>query len=95
MSTKQERFPGPDVGLDQQAHPCRIAGEGDGTTLSSTHKVTTERIDRAIKTVAEAMVEHNLPGLLVYIRRLEAERDRLLQEVDAIDYASQILRKSA
>jgi hypothetical protein len=58
MSTKQERFGGPDVGLDQQA--CRIAGEGDGTTLSSTHKVTTERIDRPIKTVAEAMVEHNL-----------------------------------
>ena len=60
MSTKQERFPGPDVGLDQQAHPCRIAGEDDGTILSSTHKVTTERIDRPIKTVAEAMVEHNL-----------------------------------
>jgi hypothetical protein len=58
-------------------------------------EITVERIDRAIKTVAAAMVEHQLPGLLVYIRRLEAERDRLLQEVDAIDYANQILRKSA
>lgn len=60
-----------------------------------TPAVTIERIDRAIKTVAEALVEHQLPGLLVYIRRLEAERDRLLQEVDAMDYANQLLRKSA
>jgi hypothetical protein len=95
MSTKQERFPGPDVGLDQRAHPYRIAGEGGGATPTATHKVTTERIDRAIRTVAKAMVEHNLPGLMVYIRRREAERDRLLQEVDAIDYANQLLRKSA
>jgi hypothetical protein len=57
--------------------------------------VTIERLERGIKTVAAAMVEHSLPGLLVYIRRLEAERDRLLQEVDAMDYANQILRKSA
>jgi hypothetical protein len=41
------------------------------------------------------MVEHNLPGLMVYMRRLEAERDRLLSEVDAIEYANAILRKSA
>jgi hypothetical protein len=57
--------------------------------------VTIERLNAAIKTVAEAMVEHNLPGLLVYIRRLEAERDRLLSEVDAIDYGKRLLRKSA
>jgi hypothetical protein len=56
--------------------------------------ITIERIERAIHAVAEAMVEHNLPGLLIYMRRLEAERDRLLSEVDAIEYANAILRKS-
>jgi hypothetical protein len=54
-----------------------------------------QQLDRAITTVAEAMVIHNLPGLLVQIRRLEAERDRLLHEVDAIDYAKEIIRKAA
>jgi len=49
--------------------------------------VSVERLKRAINTVAEAMLEHGLPGLRVYIRRLEAERDRLLQDVDAMEYA--------
>jgi hypothetical protein len=57
--------------------------------------VTIERLKAAIETVAEAMVEHNLPGLIVYIRRLEAERDRLLQEGDAVEYAKRLLLKSA
>ena len=60
-----------------------------------TAPVTLERLERAIKTIAEAMVEHNLPGLETYVRRLEAEGDRLLSEGDAIEYARAILRKSA
>jgi FtsZ-binding cell division protein ZapB len=54
-----------------------------------------ERIDRAIDTVAQMMVKHDMPDLIVTIRRLEAERDSLRQETRAMDYAKEILRKRA
>jgi hypothetical protein len=61
-------------------------------------KLTVERLDRAIKTVADSMLRHNLPQLITTIRRLEAERDRLARQVEeertALDYAREILRRT-
>lgn len=54
-----------------------------------------ERIDRAIDTVAEMMVKHDMQHLIATIRHLEAERDRLRQETGAMDYAKEIIRKRA
>jgi hypothetical protein len=56
--------------------------------------VTTERLDRAIDTVADVMVKHDI-DLMPTIRRLEAERDKLRQKTAAMDYAKEILRKRA
>ena len=53
--------------------------------------VTTERIDRAIATTAYCMAEHNLPQLLSTLKRLEAERDKLIAEGDPIEYAKRLL----
>jgi hypothetical protein len=57
----------------------------------STDEVTTERIERAIRTTARCMVQHDLPRLLPTLKRLEAERDRLMKEGDAIAYAKMLL----
>jgi hypothetical protein len=57
--------------------------------------VTVERIERAIRTVADMMVKHGRPRLMDTIKRLEAERDRLRNETDPIEYAKQILRRAA
>jgi hypothetical protein len=57
--------------------------------------VTVERIERAIHIVADMMVKHDRPGLMATIRRLEAERDRLRNETDPMEYAKQILRLTA
>jgi hypothetical protein len=54
-------------------------------------EVTVERLERAIKITASCIVEHNLPQLLPTLKRLEAERDRLVQEGDAIEYARRVL----
>jgi hypothetical protein len=56
--------------------------------------VTIERLDRAIDTVADVMVKHDI-DLMPTIRRLEAERDKLRQKTAAMDYAKEILRKRA
>jgi hypothetical protein len=57
--------------------------------------VTIDRLNHAIDTVARMMVRHDMPQLIVTIRRLEAERDKLRQETSAMDYARKILRKAA
>jgi hypothetical protein len=57
--------------------------------------VTIERLEHAITTVADMMVKHDIPQLIVTIRYLEAERDKLRQETAAMDYAKEILRKRA
>jgi hypothetical protein len=56
-------------------------------------EVTVERLERAIHIVAEMMVKHDMPQLILTILFLEAERDRLQQETAAMDYAREILRK--
>jgi hypothetical protein len=50
-----------------------------------------ERIERAIKITAAAMVRHDLPQLMPTLRRLEAERDRLVREDDPLGYARKVL----
>jgi hypothetical protein len=57
--------------------------------------VTIERIERAIRIVADIMVKHDRRRLMDTIKRLEAERDRLRNETDPIEYAKQILRCAA
>jgi hypothetical protein len=52
--------------------------------------VTIERLERAIRTVAEMMLKYNLP-LGPTIRFLEAERGKLLRETDDMAYARSIL----
>ena len=58
---------------------------------SDSNEVTVERLESAIKVTARCMVEHDLPQLLPTLKRLEAERDRLVQEGDAIEYARRLL----
>jgi len=53
------------------------------------------RIQRARETVARAMVKHDMPHLIVTIRFLEAEQDKLRQQTAAMDYAKEILAKRA
>jgi hypothetical protein len=53
--------------------------------------VTIERIERAITITAEAMARHNLPQLLPTLKRLEAERDKLIVDGDPIAYAKRLL----
>ena len=57
--------------------------------------VTTESLNRAIQTTAEMMLRHNLRQIAPTLRRLEAERDRLLQEGDPLEYAKRILARAA
>jgi hypothetical protein len=60
---------------------------------SDSDEVTVERLERAIHTVADMMVKHDMRQLIVTIRFLEAERDRVQQATAAMDYAREILRK--
>lgn len=52
--------------------------------------VTVERLERARRTVAQAMLKHDM-DLMPTIRQLETERDRLRQKTAAMDYAREIL----
>lgn len=52
--------------------------------------VTLERLERAIARVAWAIQHHNLPEALPTLKRLEAERDRLLNDGDPIEYARRV-----
>jgi adenylosuccinate lyase len=52
-----------------------------------------DRLERAILTTARVMTEFNLPQILPTLKRLEAERDDLLKNGDAISYAERVLSK--
>jgi hypothetical protein len=54
--------------------------------------VTVERLERAIDTVAEMMVKHDMP-LGPTIRYLESERDKRRQRTADMDYAKEILAR--
>ncbi len=57
--------------------------------------VTIERLERAIQITAYVMQRHNLPQLFQTLKRLEAERERLVSEGDPIEYAKRILERRA
>lgn len=57
--------------------------------------VTVERIERAILVTAYCMAQHNLPQLMPTLKRLEAERDKLISEGDPIAYAKRLLARAA
>jgi hypothetical protein len=61
----------------------------------SSSPITVERLERAITITAEVMSRHNLPQLLPTLKRLEAERDKLLMDGDPIAYAKRILAHRA
>lgn len=58
-------------------------------------EVTLSRLQRAINTTAYVMVRHDLPQLLPTLKRLEAARDGLLRNDDAIGYAKRVLDQGA
>jgi hypothetical protein len=57
----------------------------------ATATITVERLERAISVTANAMVLHNLRELSPTLKRLEAEREKLLTEEDPIAYAKRVL----
>jgi ribosomal 50S subunit-associated protein YjgA (DUF615 family) len=73
------------------------AGKRGLRVMSVLPAVTVDRIERAIATTAYCMAEHNLPRLLPTLKRLEAERDKLIANGDPIEYARRLLvhRKAA
>jgi hypothetical protein len=56
-----------------------------------TDEITVERLEQAIKAVAGWIVQHNLRHAVPTLRRLQAERDRLLKEGNPIEYAKRVL----
>jgi hypothetical protein len=55
--------------------------------------ITIERLDAAIAFTAYAMQRHNLPQLLPTLKRLEAARDDLLVNGDALEYAKRAFER--
>jgi hypothetical protein len=58
-------------------------------------EVTIERLERAIKTTARIIERHNMLQLMPTLRRLEAERDRLIRDGDPLAYVRRLLGKDA
>jgi hypothetical protein len=77
---------GADLAVGSCGHPV-------GTIQFRSHpdEVTIARLDRAIQLTARCMVNHHLPQILPTLKRLQAERDRLLREGDALEYARRLL----
>ncbi len=72
-------------------YQMRTVSSSATPTQPSDNVVTVERLERAIKVTARCMVEHALPQLLPILKRLEAERDRLARDGDALEYARRLL----
>ena len=62
---------------------------------SSMSELTIDRLEHAIAFTAYCMTEWKMRELLPALKRLEAERSRLAEEGDALDYAEKVLAKSA
>ena len=60
-----------------------------------TSPITIEGLERAINVTAQVMADHHDLGhqLLPVLKRLEAERDKLVAEGDPIDYARRVLAR--
>jgi hypothetical protein len=57
--------------------------------------ITIERLEGAITVTMQAMVLHNLRELSPILKRLEAERDRVLTDGDPIEHARRVLAARA
>lgn len=53
--------------------------------------LTVMQVERAMKTLAYIISFHKLPAALPNLKRLEAERDRLLEQDYAMAYAANVL----
>ena len=62
--------------------------------MSANDEVTVERLERGIGIVAYIIAYHNAPSALPLLKRLEAERDRLLEESGAVEYAKRVLAQT-
>jgi hypothetical protein len=52
--------------------------------------ITIERLECAIDITIDAMELHSLRELLPMLKRLEAERDKLMSEGDPLEYARRL-----
>jgi hypothetical protein len=58
--------------------------------------VTVERLDRAIRITAQAMIDYPDVArdyIWPHLKALEAERDRLIQEGDPLEYAKRVIER--
>ena len=62
---------------------------------SAFRPATIERLDSAITLTAYVMQRHSLPQLLPTLKRLQAARDDLLVNGDALEYAARVLARCA
>jgi hypothetical protein len=69
---------------------CTMSSEMIEVQRAGAHQ---DRLERAILTTARAMKELNLPQILPVLKRLEAARDDLLKNGDAIEYAERVISK--
>jgi hypothetical protein len=68
-----------------------------------TSPITVERLENAIRVTAQAMVDHDLwhatdhdlQQLRSTLKRLEAERDKMITEDDPLEYARRMLAACA
>jgi hypothetical protein len=60
---------------------------------SAFRPATIERLDSAITLTAYVMQRHSLPQLLPTLKRLQAARDDLLVNGDALEYAKRVLAR--
>jgi hypothetical protein len=59
--------------------------------MTPADEVTVERLERAIRFTARVMLNSNMPEIRPTLERLAAERDRLVNDGDALEYARRLL----
>jgi hypothetical protein len=84
LASRFERYSTRSAIIASKAKTCRNAEECAVMT------VTLERLESAIDITIEAMTQHSLPQLLPTLKRLEAERDKLVSEGDPLEYAKRL-----
>jgi hypothetical protein len=79
-----------DVPFSKHASMRTVPSSAAPTTQPS-DEVTVERLELAIKAVAGWIVNYDLRQAAPTLKRLHAERERLLKEGDPIEYAKRVL----
>jgi hypothetical protein len=59
--------------------------------MTPADEVTVERLERAIQFTVRVMLNSNMREIRPTLERLVAERDRLVKEGDALEYARRLL----